>query len=42
MHGNGLKLGREEVDEVEVWKRVEGREWSVGEWPFEEDRPSEA
>jgi uncharacterized protein (DUF952 family) len=42
VHGNGLKLGREEVDEVGTWNRKEGREWSVDEWPFGEGRPGGA
>jgi hypothetical protein len=40
VHGNGLKIGREEVEEVGMWKR--GRSgWGVGEWPFGEDTPKE-
>ena len=42
VHGNGLKVGREQVDEVGVWRRVNGADWSVNEWPFEDDRPNEA
>ena len=40
MHGNGLKIGREEVDEVGIWKRGSNG-WGVGEWPFREDIPKE-
>ena len=40
VHGNGLKIGREEVDEVGIWKRGSGG-WGVEEWPFGEDRPKE-
>ena len=41
VHGNGLKIGLEEVDEVGVWKRGSGR-WSAQEWPFTEDKPKES
>jgi hypothetical protein len=40
IHGNGLKLGREEVDEVGEWVRGDG-EWGAAGWPFgEEDVPT--
>lgn len=38
IHGNGLKLGREEVDEVGEWVRGDG-EWGAAGWPFGEDVP---
>ena len=34
--GNRLKIGREEVDVVGIWKRGT-RGWAVENWPFEED-----
>jgi uncharacterized protein (DUF952 family) len=40
VHGNGLKIGREEVDEVGVWKRGDGG-WSVEDWSYEEDKAKE-
>ena len=40
VHGNGMKIGREEVDEVGVWKRGSA-DWSIEQWPFEEDRAKE-
>jgi uncharacterized protein (DUF952 family) len=40
VHGNGLKIGREEVDEVGMWKRGSDG-WGVEEWPFGEDKPKE-
>jgi hypothetical protein len=41
VHGNGLKIGKEEVDQVGVWKRAE-KGWRAAEWPFgDEDRPKE-
>ena len=36
VHGNGLKIGRDEVDRVGIWKRGD-KGWSVEEWPFEGD-----
>ena len=40
MHGNGLKLGREEVDEVGAWNRGNDG-WAIDDWPFGEDFPKE-
>lgn len=40
IHGNGLKVGREEVDEVGVWQRASSG-WGVEEWPFAEDRATD-
>ncbi|KAG0648185.1 hypothetical protein D0Z07_5312 [Hyphodiscus hymeniophilus] len=40
VHGNGLKIGREEVDEVGVWRRG-SLGWEVREWPFAEDVPTD-
>ncbi len=40
VHGNGLKIGREEVNEVGLWKRG-AYGWSVVDWPFGEDRARE-
>lgn len=38
IHGNGLKLGREEVEAVGKWEKG-GDEWGPAGWPFEEDAP---
>lgn len=36
----GLRLGKEEVDEVGKWVRV-GETWGKERWPFGEDQPKE-
>ncbi|PVH79859.1 hypothetical protein DL98DRAFT_515913 [Cadophora sp. DSE1049] len=36
----GLKLGRDEVESVGVWKRGDGN-WSPESWPFGEDLPKD-
>lgn len=33
IHGNGLKLGREEVENVGKWERV-GEKWGPEGWPW--------
>jgi hypothetical protein len=38
VHGNGLKVGREEVDVLGISKRGPAG-WGVDGWPFDEDRP---
>lgn len=35
-----LKLGRDEVESVGIWKRGDGK-WGSEEWPFGEDVPTE-
>jgi hypothetical protein len=38
IHGNGLKLGQEEVEAVGKWEKgIDG--WGPAGWPFEEDTP---
>lgn len=39
LHGNGLKLGRDEVDDVGKWLKGPGGDWDVTGWPFAEDMP---
>ena len=38
VHGNGMRLGNGEVDNVGKWER--GENWTPGSWPFEEDIPT--
>jgi hypothetical protein len=38
IHGNGLKVGREEVESVAKWEKPEGG-WGPEGWPFIEDTP---
>ena len=38
IHGNGMKLGKEEVDNVGKWER--GEQWTPETWPFDEDIPA--
>lgn len=38
VEGGGLKLGREEVESVGIWKTGE-KGWSGDEWCFQEDVP---
>ena len=38
IHGNGLKLGIEEVESTARWVKGDG-EWGPAGWPFDEDTP---
>ena len=40
IHGNGMKLGRREVEDVGKWVKV-GERWGQEGWPFGEDVPKE-
>jgi len=41
IHGNGLKLGRDEVESIGKWVRGDAT-WVAEGWPFEDDRPKGA
>ncbi|KAH8600763.1 hypothetical protein B0O99DRAFT_681631 [Bisporella sp. PMI_857] len=37
IHGNGMRLGREETDQVGKWEKDDT--WTTASWPFDEDIP---